>query len=94
MTTARHRNPSTSDPEPFHHLFKESSSWAVSSCAYLSTDIKAGKVGRMRYLATDWNAKAADNSSIPAGTDVIPIARQGNTWLVMAATDNQVQLSA
>ena len=94
MATPSSRNPSPSHREPFHHLLTQSSSWAVSDCAYLSRDIEPGQVGRMRYLATDWNAKAADNSSIPSGTAVIPLVRQGNTWLVVAATDNTVQQAA
>ena len=94
MTTARNRNPAPSNREPFHHLFTQSSSWAVSTCAYLYNDIGPGEVGRMRYLATDWNAKAIDNKSIPARTEVIPLVRQGNTWLVMAVTDNVDQQAA
>ena len=94
MATIRNRNPSSSNNQPFHHLFTQSSSWAVSTRAYISSDIKPGQAGRMRYLATDWNARAADNTHIPAGTEVVPLARQGNTWLVTTATDSTIQQAA
>lgn len=94
MPSARNRTTKTSNRAPSHPLLTQSSSWAVSTTAFISSDIEPGQVGRMRYLATDWNAKAVENEGIPAGTAVIPLQRQGNTWLVMAVTDQTNQQAA
>jgi membrane protein implicated in regulation of membrane protease activity len=53
--------------------------------AYLTRDIQPGCLGRLRYQGTEWNACAIEDMYIPKGTYVIPVQRQGNTWLVQLA---------
>lgn len=61
----------------------KTSFYPASERAYIVKDIEPQGVGRVRYHATDWNACANVKDPIPAGTEVIPIVRRGNTWLVV-----------
>lgn len=54
--------------------------------ARITRDILPHKPGRVRYLATEWNARSIDNSVILAGANVKPIMRSGNTWWVAVET--------
>ncbi|NJL47266.1 MAG: hypothetical protein HC929_06935 [Leptolyngbyaceae cyanobacterium SM2_5_2] len=57
--------------------------------AYLTKEILPGKPGRLHYQATEWNAISVENTAIPAGADVRPLWREGNTWLVQVETTLQ-----
>lgn len=57
--------------------------YPASERAYIVKDIQPQGIGRVHYQATDWNACAMVKDPIPAGTQVIPIERRGNTWLVV-----------
>lgn len=76
ISTGRSQN--SSQP----HTFTAASSFSTSSRAYLTREILPGRVGRLHYQATEWSACALNDDHIPAGADVILVARQGNTWLV------------
>lgn len=57
-------------------------SFRISNDAVVVRDITAGKRGRIHYQSTDWFARAINNLSIPSGTVVHLLKRDGNTWLV------------
>lgn len=73
--------------------FTETSLLAVSDTAYVIRDVEPGKVGRLHYRATDWNARALDNTCISAGTPVVLVRRQGNTWFVSKTQTNSPEFS-
>jgi|GEM_PF-5703412 len=54
--------------------------------AYLTREIQPGRLGRLRYLGTEWNACAIGETYIAKDTPVAPLRRQGNTWLVRPVT--------
>jgi membrane protein implicated in regulation of membrane protease activity len=56
----------------------------ASRIAIVTRAISSGKIGRIKYSSTYWNARSVDKASIPAGTEVYLIERSGNTWLVSA----------
>jgi hypothetical protein len=66
----------------------------VSSIAYVTSDVLPGKGGRLHYLSTEWAARSVDNSFIAEGTLVRPVARRGNTWLVVVAEQTPSQQAA
>lgn len=72
----------------------QTTSLAVSRSAYVTRDIHPGKAGRLHYRATEWNAKAVDGTYIPADTPVTLIQRDGNTWLVQAASSVEAERAA
>ncbi|MBE7382885.1 MAG: hypothetical protein F6J95_015905 [Leptolyngbya sp. SIO1E4] len=57
-------------------------------------DILPERRGRISWSNTTWFAISNDNLGIPAGTVVELLAREGNTWLVKAVTDENVSSSA
>lgn len=63
----------------------------ASRIAIVTRTISSGKIGRIKYSSTYWNARSVDEASIPAGTEVYLIERSGNTWLVSASHPHTVQ---
>lgn len=49
---------------------------------YVEQAINPNRRGRVRYQATYWFGIRADARSLPPGTEVIVLSRQGNTLLV------------
>ncbi|PSN12818.1 hypothetical protein C7293_18640 [filamentous cyanobacterium CCT1] len=53
---------------------------------YVEQAINPNRRGRVRYRATYWFGVCDDARSLPPGTEVTILGRQGNTLLVQAIT--------
>lgn len=54
----------------------------MNSVAVVVADIKPLQKGRIKYQATYWFGRCEDPVTLPKGTMVKVIRREGNTWVV------------
>jgi membrane protein implicated in regulation of membrane protease activity len=52
--------------------------------AVVDTEISFLRPGRIKYQATYWFGKCEQNVSLPAGSYVRVLRREGNAWVVQA----------